>query len=183
MLSLAGLPVCFKKYHKPCTCERNSKLQRPSSGSAAHPAASLQSPPRQWNTALAWSLPCVRLVSGLSGNGDSDRSSWSPVALALQCMLNTAEVLGMDIGPTLSMGAFIGTCHDLHKLHMQPELKTVAPAIHCKKSKAGKGLELHDHPEKRCCDRHRPGRPGCSIFYFAKTTNSSIRSKTASPGQ
>ena len=22
--------------------------------------------------------PCVRLVSGLSGNGDSDRSSWSP---------------------------------------------------------------------------------------------------------
>ena len=59
-------------------------------------------------------------------------------------MLNTAEVLGMDIGPTLSMGAFIGICHDLHKLHMQPELKTVAPAIHCKKSKAGKGLKLHD---------------------------------------
>ena len=73
--------------------------------------------------------------------------------------------------------------HDLHKLHMHPELKTVAPAIHCKKTKAGKGLELHDHPEKRCCDRHRPGRPGCSIFYFAKATNSSIRSKTASPGQ
>ena len=68
-------------------------------------------------------------------------------------MLNTAEVLGTDAGPTLHMGAFIGIYHDLPKPHMHPELKTVAPAINCMKSKAGKGLHLHDHPDKQSFPR------------------------------
>ena len=73
-------------------------------------------------------------------------------------MLNTAEVLGTDVGPTLHIGAFIGIYHDLPKPHMHPELKTVAPAINCMKSKAGKGLHLHDHPDKQSFPRSPSGQ-------------------------